>query len=491
MKRTLTLPLLFTGVLSIAGCGGASFLPNSQTSTQTSTQTSSIATVNVVCTPASIPLGGAAQCNAVVSGSGPYSSDVTWTADSGSISGSGVYTAPATVSGDGTVTVTATSKQDKGKSGHGVLKVGNSGNNSSVSTVSVAANPSSIMMGQTATCVATVSGSGNYSTAVSWTATGGTITQSGVFSPSGVGTGTCIATSTQDSTKSAAAPIVISSTSTPVTVTGITVTANPSSISTSQKTTCVANVSGTGAFTQNVAWSATGGTITSGGVFTPSGVGTGTCIATSTQSGYTNVSGQAAINVTGTSGTSTLTVSASTIAFGTLSLNTPATQSITLTATGSTAVTISGATVSGTGFSLSGATLPITLNPNQSTQLFVVFEPTVAGSATGQLKITSNASSGTTALVNLTGTGQGVSYQVNLSWNAPASSADPVAGYAVFRAPTGTAAFQQLNTSAVTATNYADGTVQNGTTYDYVVRSVDATGAVSDPSNTFTATIPQ
>jgi len=569
MKRKLALPILFTGVISIAGCGGASFLPNSQTST--------VAAVSVACTPSSISTGGATQCQAVVTGSGAYSSDVMWTTDIGTISSSGLYTAPATsASGSATATVTATSKQDKNKFGRGVLSFGNGRNTSAVSGVSVVAKPSSLTMGESANCDATVSGSGNYSTAVSWTATGGTITQSGIFTPSGpgsgtctaystqdttkfgtaiintasvplsaivtgvsvtatpssinmaqtstcsanvigtssysdavtwsatggtitssgvfipsgVGTGTCTATSTQDSTKYATASIGISAAPTSVTVTGIAVIANPSSINTSQTATCLANVSGTGAFSKNVTWSATGGTITSSGVFTPSGAGTGTCTATSAQSGYSNVSGQATINVTG-SGTATLNVNATTIAFGTVNLNTPATQSVTLTSTGATAVTISGASVTGTGFSISGATFPLTLNPNQTAQLFVVFDPNVAGSATGQLKISSNSSSGATTVVSLTGSGQSIPYQVNLSWNAPASSPDPVTGYNVLRAPTGTTTYQQLNTSTIAATNYVDGSVQNGTTYDYVVQSVDAAGTSSVPSNTYTAAIPQ
>jgi hypothetical protein len=123
--------------------------------------------------------------------------------------------------------------------------------------------------------------------------------------------------------------------------------------------------------------------------------------------------------------------------------------------------------------------------------LFVAFDPTVSGSATGQLKIVSNSSSGATTVVSLTGTGQSIAYDVNLSWNAPVSSTDPVAGYNVFRSPTGTTAYQQLNTSIVTVTNYVDGNVQNGTTYEYIVESVDASGGSSVPSNTFTAAIPQ
>ena len=189
--------------------------------------------------------------------------------------------------------------------------------------------------------------------------------------------------------------------------------------------------------------------------------------------------------------TATLSVNATTIAFGTVNLNTSATQTITLTSTGTTAVTISAVSVTGTGFSISGATFPLTLNLNQSASLFVVFDPTVAGSATGRLTISSNSSSGATTAVSLTGTGQLLNHQVYLSWNAPTDSAGSVVGYNVFRAPTGSTSYQQLNTSAVTATNYVDGNVQNGTTYDYVVRSVDASSGSSGPSNTATVVIPQ
>lgn len=567
MKRKLYLSSLFIGVISLAGCGGASFLPNSQTST--------IAAVSVTCSPSSVSTGGTTQCLAVVTGSGAYSSDVTWTADSGIISSSGLYTAPAANPASGSATVTATSRQDKNKIGHGVLSFGKPSNTSYVSGVVVVARPSSLTMGQTANCIVTVSGIGSYSTAVSWTATGGTITESGVFTPSGPGAGRCTAYSAQDDTKSgsatintAAAPIsaavtgvvvianpssintsqtatcvanvsgtgafsnrvtwtatggaitpagvftpsgtgtgtckatsmqsgyttvagqaAITVTALAPTVTGIAVVANPSAINTSQTATCSATVSGTGAFATGVTWTATGGTITSAGVFTPSGTGTGSCIARSTQPGSTNVTGQSAINVTG-SGTATLSVNATTIAFGSVNLNTPATQSVMLTSTGTTAVTISAASVTGTGFSISGATYPFTLNPNQTATLFVAFDPTVTGSATGQLRIVSNSSSGATTVVSLTGTGQSIAYDVNLSWNAPVSSTDPVAGYNVFRSPTGTAAYQQLNTSIVTITSYVDGNVQNGTSYEYIVESVDASGGSSVPSNTFTAAIP-
>jgi hypothetical protein len=82
---------------------------------------------------------------------------------------------------------------------------------STVTSVTVVATPSAITAVQTSTCVATVKGTGSFSTAVTWTATGGTITPSGVFTPSGAGNGTCKAASAQSgySTISGSADITI------------------------------------------------------------------------------------------------------------------------------------------------------------------------------------------------------------------------------------------------------------------------------------------
>jgi hypothetical protein len=158
-------------------------------------------------------------------------------------------------------------------------------------------------------------------------------------------------------------------------------------------------------------------------------------------------------------------------------------------------VTISGATLSGSGFTASGATYPVTLNPNQSAAINIVFDPTAVGAATGQLTLVSNSSTGTSTLISLSGAGvvgSGTSptYAVDLSWNAPGSSPDAIAGYVVLRSPSGASSYVQLDASAVTQTTYTDTTVLNGQSYDYIVESVDASGVASAPSNTTTAQIP-
>jgi hypothetical protein len=188
----------------------------------------------------------------------------------------------------------------------------------------------------------------------------------------------------------------------------------------------------------------------------------------------------------------TLTVNATSVPFGSVNMNTKATQTVTLTSSGTAPVTVNSAIVSGTGFSMSGSSFPATLNPGQSLNLNLQFAPTVTGSSTGLLTITSNSSSNPTATFALSGTGTTAStaHQVDLSWSAPASASNPIAGYNIYRAAGGTTSYQRLNSSPVGSTNYTDSAVTSGIAYVYIVKSVDYAGAESTPSNASTATIP-
>jgi hypothetical protein len=188
-------------------------------------------------------------------------------------------------------------------------------------------------------------------------------------------------------------------------------------------------------------------------------------------------------------GVAGLTVGATSVAFGNVSLNSPATQTVTLTSSGTSALIISAGSVTGAGFSISGPAFPVTLNPGQVATLYVGFDPTSAGNATGAVTLTSNGSTGTT-IINLSGSGETTSYQVALTWDAPANSSDPVAGYKIYRATGGTSSYQLMNASADVPTNYTDTTVQSGASYSYYVESVDAQGNQSVPSNTYTVNIP-
>jgi hypothetical protein len=259
----LTTPVLFAASILFNGCGGGTPAPT-------------ITSVAVSCASSSVLTGQTTSCSAALTGTGSYSSTVSWAvspASMGTVNGSGVFT-PSSV---GTATITATSTQDSTKSGSKDIAVG------SITSITVTCSPTTILTIQTAQCAASVVGAGTYSNSVSWSATGGTITSAGVFTPSTTGTARITATSTQDSTKSGSTDVGVG------TITGIAVTCSPKSILTTQTSQCTASVTGTGTYSNLVTWSATDGTITSSGLFSPSSAGTASITATSvkdpTQSG--------------------------------------------------------------------------------------------------------------------------------------------------------------------------------------------------------------
>ena len=196
------------------------------------------------------------------------------------------------------------------------------------------------------------------------------------------------------------------------------------------------------------------------------------------------------VTLTVSAGTATLSISATSVGLGIVALNTPATQDVTLSSTGTAPVTVNSGTVTGTSFSLSAPALPATLTPGQTLTLAVQFDPTSTGAATGQLTITSTSSTNGTALIPLTGTGIAASYSVDLSWDAPSSSPDPVAGYNVYRSPSGSSMYQLLNSTVDSQVTYVDATVEDGQTYDYIVESVDSSGNQSVPTSPIAVTIP-
>ena len=82
-----------------------------------------------------------------------------------------------------------------------------------------------------------------------------------------------------------------------------------------------------------------------------------------------------------------------------------------------------------------------------------------------------------------------VQHKVTLSWNAPQPDGDAVAGYHVYRsAGTNTTNFAEI--SAQSTTSYVDTNVSSGSSYTYVVRSVDSSGVESPNSNTTVVNVP-
>jgi hypothetical protein len=78
-----------------------------------------------------------------------------------------------------------------------------------------------------------------------------------------------------------------------------------------------------------------------------------------------------------------LTISSTNVLFGNVTFNTSSMQPVTLTSTGNAAVVVKSVLLSGTGFTMSGATFPITLGAGLAVTLDVQFDPTVAGTAAG------------------------------------------------------------------------------------------------------------
>ena len=105
-------------------------------------------------------------------------------------------------------------------------------------------------------------------------------------------------------------------------------------------------------------------------------------------------SGQATKSASPPSSTPTLSINSSSVTYGDVRVDTAATQSLTLSSTGTAAVTVTAATVSGPGFSLEASSLPFTLNPGDTANLAVKFDPSDAGPASGQLTLSSNSSTG-------------------------------------------------------------------------------------------------
>src|SRR5581483_7230831 len=182
-----------------------------------------------------------------------------------------------------------------------------------------------------------------------------------------------------------------------------------------------------------------------------------------------------------------LTVSTASIAFGDVTVGTVSTQSLQLTSTGTAPVTISALTVVGAEFSASGLTLPATLPPSTSASLSVAFTPPATGQASGSLTVVSNASVSPVQSVSLTAVA--AASQVAVTWQAPTNQSDPVIGYVVFRAPSGSSFYSAIS-GTLTGTSFTDAAVTRGASYNYIVESVDANGVYSLPSNTATVTIP-
>ncbi|HSY01159.1 MAG TPA: glycoside hydrolase family 44 protein [Acidobacteriaceae bacterium] len=162
-----------------------------------------------------------------------------------------------------------------------------------ITSVTVTMSASTFSTAQTSQATATVTGTGAYSSAVTWSltpSTAGTITTSGLFTPSAAGSVTVTATSTEDPTKSGTATVTVSQ--------GPKIVVGPGMptvfIGASQQFT--ATVSGEGTNT-GVTWSVDAGTITSGGLYQSPYPAPATATVTATSTADTTLSGSTTVTL--------------------------------------------------------------------------------------------------------------------------------------------------------------------------------------------------
>src|SRR5579863_2987809 len=129
-----------------------------------------------------------------------------------------------------------------------------------------------------------------------------------------------------------------------------------------------------------------------------------------------------------------------------------------------------------------------TIAAGQTAELKVTFAPKVAGSVTGKVTISSNASA-SPSTITVEGAGvSGTGHSVTLNW-APSGSAN-IVGYYVYRMSLLDMSYAKLTSSAVTGLKYTDTSVSAGETYYYAVTAVNSSGAQSGYSDQAVAIIP-
>ena len=213
-----------------------------------------------------------------------------------------------------------------------------------------------------------------------------------------------------------------------------------------------------------------------------------------------------------------LQVAPSALDFGSQNVKSQSALQITVRNAGAASVTISGVTVTGAGFSLANMSAGLSLAPGQQTLIQISFRPVTSGTVSGTVTILSSGLA-STLTVPLVGTGVSAPatsaqvksaaitastaaaattasgattatsgpLQVQLSWDA---SPSPVTGYRVHRGTVRGGPYSVSTANMITTLSYSDTSVAAGTTYYYVVTSVNQSGVESAYSNEAAATVP-
>lgn len=258
------------------------------------------------------------------------------------------------------------------------------GGNTDKVKVTITPEATTITPSSTLTLQATVTGATDER--VTWTSSGGSVTNAGVFTaPTTTGSYTVTATSVADPTASATSTITVAN------ATGVTVVVSPTSINVAPNAEVQLTATVTGTTNKLVTWTASAGSVNSEGVFTaPSTTGavtvTATSVADPTASAFSRVT------VTNTAPTVQITPLGATMGTNetqqfTATVSNTSNQNVTWTATGGT--------ISANGLFRAGST-PGTYKVTATSQA----DPSVSNSVTVTvtkitIKVTPNGSTGT------------------------------------------------------------------------------------------------
>jgi hypothetical protein len=121
--------------------------------------------------------------------------------------------------------------------------------------------------------------------------------------------------------------------------------------------------------------------------FTPASAGsaTGSILLTS------DIAGSTTITLVGTGSGATLAASPSSGNFGDVVVGNEATEQLQLKVSGNTSVKISKVSVTGKSFSIAGLSVPLTLNPGDTTSFSATFKPAAAQNESGEISIAADA----------------------------------------------------------------------------------------------------
>ena len=251
---------------------------------------SHITYISIVPYGATMNYGAQQQFFAYVDGNGDYTGKVTWSAQYGSITAAGLYTAPASGATD---VVKATSAEDRTVSETVTIKL--PGASSTVTSVAVSPASATLAFGATQQFSASVTGTNSPSQQVTWSATHGSITASGLYTaPASGTTDTVTATSVADTSMNGTATITLQATAPAVSSVAVSPASATLAFATTQQFS--ATVHGSNSPSQSVTWSARNGSITTSGLYTAPASGT-TDTVTATSVADTSVSGTSSITL--------------------------------------------------------------------------------------------------------------------------------------------------------------------------------------------------